>query len=159
MACRWNRVGNLLAVAEQLVLLLTSADGGAAKLQTQVVSCEPQTLILQPNCHSRRELFPYLGDQDAVTLLDAHGQAVALLVEGTGADGEDLGLVELLDARLGQEDAAGGLGLGLDALDQDAVEERGEGADGANRSGLCPGAPGRSVMRPIFVILPAFRCP
>jgi hypothetical protein len=79
---------------------------------------------------------PYLGDQDAVALADAHGQAVALLVEQPGADGEDLGLVELLDARLGEEDAAGGLGLGLDALNQDAVEEGGEGADGANRSGL-----------------------
>lgn len=81
-------------------------------------------------------MSPYLGDQDAVALADAHGQAVALLVEQAGADGEDLGLVELLDARLGEEDAAGSLGLGLDALDQDAVEEGREGADGANRSGL-----------------------
>lgn len=74
----------------------------------------------------------YLRDQDAVALLDTHGQAVALLVEGAGADGQDLGLIELLNARLGEEDAAGGLGLGLDALDQNTVEQRGESTDGAN---------------------------
>lgn len=76
--------------------------------------------------------FSYLGDQDTVTDGDTHGQSVALLVEVTGADGNDLGLVELLDARLGQEDATGGLSLGLDALHQDAVEEGSESSDGSN---------------------------
>lgn len=80
--------------------------------------------------------YAYLGDQNAVASSNAHGQAVTLLVEGAGANGNDLGLVELLDAGLGQEDAAGGLGLGLDALDQDAVQEGGEGADGADRGSL-----------------------
>lgn len=78
----------------------------------------------------------YLRDQHPVPRRDAHGQPVALLVEQARADGQDLGLVELLDARLGQEDAAGGLGLGLDALHEHAVEERHEGADGADRGGL-----------------------
>lgn len=77
-----------------------------------------------------------MGDQDAVAGSDAHRGPLAVLVQAAGADGEDLGLVELLDARLGQEDAAGGLGLGLDALDQDAVQEGDEGADGLERGGL-----------------------
>jgi len=79
---------------------------------------------------------PYRGDQDPVAGLHAHGQPLALLVQGAGADGEDLGLVELLDARLGQEDAGRGLGLGLDALDQDAVQERHERLDGSDGGGL-----------------------
>lgn len=78
----------------------------------------------------------YLGDQDAVTNGNTHGQSVALLVEGTGADSHNLGLVELLNAGLGQEDAAGGLGLGLDTLDQDTVKEGSESSDGSNRGGL-----------------------
>ena len=78
----------------------------------------------------------YLGNQHAVANDHAHGQAVALLVESTGSDSQDLGLVELLDARLGQEDAAGSLGIGLDALDEDAIQQRSEGADGADGGGL-----------------------
>lgn len=103
------REKNALAVAEELVLLLTSLDGRAAKL----------------------------GNQDAVADGDAHGQTTAGLVEGAGADGNDLGFVELLDRGLGQEDAAGGLGLGLDALDEDTVQEGSEGTDGANRGLVC----------------------
>jgi len=91
-----------LVVPEQAVLLLADLDGAAAEL----------------------------GNQDLVTGLDADGNAVAGLVERARADGEDLGLVQLLDGGLGQEDAACGLGLGLEALDEHAVEERGEGADG-----------------------------
>lgn len=89
-------------VAEQAVLVLADLDGAAAKL----------------------------GDQDLVAGLHADGNAVSGLVEGAGADGEDLGLVQLLDRCLGQEDARGGLGLRLEALHEHAVEERGEGADG-----------------------------
>jgi hypothetical protein len=93
---------DLLVVPEQAVLLLADLDGAAAELR----------------------------DQNLVTGLDADGNAVAGLVECARADGEDLGLVQLLDGGLGQEDAACGLGLGLEALDEHAVEERGEGADG-----------------------------
>ena len=82
-----------------------------------------------------------LGDQDLVAGLDGGSNALAIAVEGTGANGENLGLVELLDGRLGEKDAAGGLGLGLDALDQDAVEQGSErldglGGDGGLRVGL-----------------------
>lgn len=71
----------------------------------------------------------YLRDQDTVTGSNAHGEALAVLVEDTGANSEDLGLVLLLDAALGEEDTGGGLGLGLDTLDQDAVEEGSKALD------------------------------
>ena len=78
----------------------------------------------------------YLRNQHLVAGGHAHGHALAILVEGAGADSQDLGLVKLLDARLGQEDAAGRLGLGLDALHEHAVEEGDEGLDGTKRGGL-----------------------
>ena len=89
-------------VTEEGELLLADLDGAAAELR----------------------------DQDLVAGLDAGGDALALAVKGTGADSEDLGLVELLDGRLGQEDARRRFGLGLDALHEDAVEQRRNGADG-----------------------------
>jgi hypothetical protein len=125
---------NLLAVTEQLVLLLTSLHRRTAILQNQSVQSIPNA---PPECRATTTNGQtYLGDQHTVTLLDAHGQPVALLVERTGSDGEDLGLVELLNAGLGEEDAAGGLGLGLDALDEDAVQKRSEGADGTDGGSL-----------------------
>lgn len=79
-----------------------------------------------------------LGNQDLVTGLDGRGDALAITVEGAGADSEDLSLVELLDGRLGEEDATGSLGLGLDALDKDAVEQGSESLDGlGGDGGLC----------------------
>jgi hypothetical protein len=71
----------------------------------------------------------YLRDQDVVTGGNAHGKARAILVEETGADGKDLGLVLLLDAALREEDTGCCLGLGLDALDQDTVEEGSKALD------------------------------
>ena len=93
---------DLLVIPEQAVLLLTDLDRAAAELR----------------------------NQDLVAGLHADGNAVAGLVVCAGADGEHLGLVQLLDGSLGQEDAGCGLGLGLDALHENAVEEGGEGADG-----------------------------
>lgn len=71
----------------------------------------------------------YHGNQDLVASGTAHGETLAVLVEGTGANSEDLGLVELLNTALREEDTGGGLGLGLDALDQDAVQEGGKSLD------------------------------
>lgn len=71
----------------------------------------------------------YLRSQDVVTRSNADGDLLAVDVKGTGANSKDLGNVLLLDAALGEEDTRGGLGLGLDALDQDTVEERGKGLD------------------------------
>lgn len=72
----------------------------------------------------------YLRDQDLVTRLHARCYALALLVERAGSNGQDLGFVELLDRRVGQEDARRSLRLGLDALHKDTVEERSNAADG-----------------------------
>lgn len=88
-------------VPEQSELLLANLDGAAAELR----------------------------NQNLVAGLDAQRNALAILVVKTGADGEDLALVELLDGAVGEEDASGSLGLGLHALHEDAVEERCEGLD------------------------------
>jgi hypothetical protein len=88
-------------VPEQSELLLADLDGAAAEL----------------------------GDEDLVAGLDAQRYPLAVLVVEAGADGEDFALVELLDGAVGEEDAGGGLGLGLHALHQDAVEKRCEGLD------------------------------
>lgn len=82
---------------------------------------------------SRR--ITYLGNQNLVTGLHADGNPLSLPVVSARANSEDLGLVELLDGALGEEDAAGRLGLGLDALDKDAVEEGREGLDGLGCDG------------------------
>jgi hypothetical protein len=92
---------NVLVVPEQSELLFADLDGAAAEL----------------------------GDKDLVAGLDAQRYPLAVLVVEAGADGEYLALVELLDGAVGEEDAGGGLGLGLHALHQDAVEERCEGLD------------------------------
>jgi hypothetical protein len=76
-----------------------------------------------------RSLSTYLGDEDLVTGRDTHGETLAVTVEKTGANSEDLSLVLLLNSSLGEEDTGGSLGLGLDALDQDAVQEGSEGLD------------------------------
>ena len=98
-----------------------------------------------PYCSSRVSIHPilrasfhltYLRNEDLVASSDAHGHALAILVNAAGADSQHLGFVELFDRRLGQEDAAGSLGLGLDALHEHAVEEGDKGLDGAERGGL-----------------------
>lgn len=80
----------------------------------------------------------YLRNQNLVAGRDAHGDAVAILGQETGANSQDLSLVLLLDTALGEEDAGGGLGLGLDALDQDAVEEGSKALDVAEDRLLRP---------------------
>lgn len=72
----------------------------------------------------------YLGNENLITSLHAHAYPLSIFIKVTGPDGEDVGLVEFLDAALGQEDAAGGAGLGLDSLDQHAVQEWHERLDG-----------------------------
>ena len=78
---------------------------------------------------SRQDQPTYLGDQDTVTGSDTHGESLAVAVKETGANGKDLSLILLLDAAFGEEDTRGGLGLGLDALDQDAVHEGSKALD------------------------------
>lgn len=80
--------------------------------------------------------IPYRRDQHAVASLHAHRHALAVPVQASGANSQHLCLVEVLDGRLGEVDAGGGLGLGLDALDEDAVQEGHERLDGADRGRL-----------------------
>src|SRR5699024_9017347 len=68
-----------------------------------------------------------LGEDDLVADLDVHGDALALVVEAAGADGDDLALLGLL-LRGVRDDQAGGRGLlGLERLDDDTILE---GLDG-----------------------------
>jgi hypothetical protein len=92
---------NILVVPEQCELLLADLDGAAAELR----------------------------NQNLVAGLDTQRNALAILVVEARADSKDLALVELLDGAIGEEDASGGLGLGLHALHEDAVEQRCEGLD------------------------------
>lgn len=101
-----------------------------------------------PNCHPdvSQHIHPisayagvaqtHLRNQDPVSHRHAHRQALPLFIYPAGADGQDFGLVELLLRRLGDEDAAGGLGLGFEPLHEDAVEEGGDGFDGFDGGGL-----------------------
>lgn len=66
----------------------------------------------------------YLRDQDSVSRLDRYLDSLSFLVSSSGADGKDLGLRELLNSGLRKVDPRGRLCLGLNTLDQDAVEER-----------------------------------
>ena len=85
---------------------------------------------------TKRKYPAYLRNQNLITSRNSHRHALAISINSTGSNSEDLGLVELLDARLGQVDAGGGLGLGLDALDENAVQKGDEGLDGADRGSL-----------------------
>lgn len=78
----------------------------------------------------------YLWDKHSVTGLHTHWYPLAVLVHGTRANCQHLGLVQLLYCRLGKEDTTGGLCLGLCALDEDSVEERRKGLDGLDGSSL-----------------------
>lgn len=75
-------------------------------------------------------LQTYLGNQDLVTGLHAGGDSLSILIQSTGTNSQNLCLVGILNSRLGEEDAASGLSFGLYALNEDAVEERRNGADG-----------------------------
>jgi hypothetical protein len=73
----------------------------------------------------------YLRNQNPVTSCNTHCYPLAILVESTGTDSQDLGLVELLHGGLGEENSTGGLSISLDALNEDAVEKRSEVLDGS----------------------------
>src|ERR1700741_3428820 len=60
-------------------------------------------------------------EEDPVADADGERRALAVVEHLAFADGDDLAFLGLLLGALGQEDAAGGALLGLDALDEDAV--------------------------------------
>ena len=67
-----------------------------------------------------------LAEQHAVAGLDVERNDLAALVAGAGADGDDLALHRLFLGGIGNDDAAGGLGVFLDAAHDDAVMQRAE---------------------------------
>lgn len=71
-----------------------------------------------------------LGDEDLVANLHAGLNPLSVLVVCSRANCNDLGLVQLLDGGLGEEDAGCGLGFWLETLHKNAVEEGRNGADG-----------------------------
>lgn len=72
----------------------------------------------------------YLRDQHFVAGLHTRLYPISRLVETSRPNREHLGLVQLLDGALRQEDATRGLGLGFYPLDQNAVQKRRDGPDG-----------------------------
>src|SRR3954452_7983410 len=67
-----------------------------------------------------------LAEQHPVADLDAQRDQVALLVAGTRTDGQDLALHGLFLGGIGDDDAALGLLLLVDALDDDSIVQRPE---------------------------------
>src|SRR5262249_26282580 len=63
-------------------------------------------------------------EQHAVADLEVDGNELALLVTAARAHSQDFTLRGLLLGGVGNDDAAGGLLLGIDALDDDAVVKR-----------------------------------
>ena len=59
----------------------------------------------------------YLRNQDLITDTDTAANPLSILIQSTWANGKNLCLVELLDARFGQEDTTSSLRFGPDALD------------------------------------------
>src|SRR5713226_6153261 len=64
-----------------------------------------------------------LADEDTVARLDVKRNPLPVVVETARSDGDDLPLEGLLLGRVGDDDAALRLLLGLDSLDQDTVVE------------------------------------
>src|SRR5579864_253593 len=65
-------------------------------------------------------------EQNAVADLDVDRNELAALVAASGSNGDDLALLRLLLGGLGNDYAPGGLCLGIDSLDDDAVVKRSE---------------------------------
>jgi len=116
-------------VSEQRVLLFSDLHRATTILQNrqQLSLPTPDKLLRINQCVSYWRA--YLRYQDLVASCDAHAYPLAFFVEAAGSDSKDLGLIELLDTALGQKDTGCRLGIGLDALNQDAIEKRREGAN------------------------------
>lgn len=73
------------------------------------------------------------GEEDLVAGLDRGGDDLAVLVGGTGAGSDDASLGKRGGSGGGrEEETGGGLGLGLEALNEDAIEQRNDRLDGAD---------------------------
>src|SRR3984893_6302647 len=65
-------------------------------------------------------------EQDAVADPHVDSDELAALVAAAGSNGDDLALLRLLLCGIRNDDAAGGLSLGIDSLDDNAVVKRSE---------------------------------
>src|SRR3954447_9653384 len=65
-----------------------------------------------------------LAEDDLVALVEIHLDVLAVLVPGTGADGEDAAALRLLLRRIRKDDAADGRLLLLEDLDDQAIAKR-----------------------------------
>lgn len=127
-------IQNLLRIPEKSVFFFANLDGTATELYNKI------SLELKPN-HAlptqqyrgegvkKEKKRTYLGNQDLITARDAHGNLISISVKAARANGKNGGLVDVLDGALGQENAAGGLGFGLDALNQNTVQKGNEVLD------------------------------
>src|SRR5436190_6979578 len=69
-------------------------------------------------------LAAVFAEQDAIALLDVHGDDVAAVIALAGADRQDFALVRLLGGGVGNDDSGRGLGFLLHAFDDHAIGER-----------------------------------
>lgn len=71
----------------------------------------------------------YLRNQNLITRLHTRLNPLAIFIESTRANGQHFRFVQVLDYALWEENSTSGLGVGLDALHEDAVEEGRDGFD------------------------------
>lgn len=100
-------LGEELMVAEEGVFFLADFDGGTT----------------------------VLGDQNLISWLHGDLNSLSISVQRSRSNSQHLGLVQVFDCALGQENATGCLSLGFYALNKHAVEEGRDGADGFEEGG------------------------
>lgn len=91
----------------------------------QPQSLPPSPFLCPPSLpkSNKRTSKTYRGNQHLVTRLHRNSNPLSLTIKTTRTNSENLCLVELLDRGLGEENAAGRLGLCFYALHEDTVEE------------------------------------
>ena len=117
-------------ITEEGVLLPANLERAATVLCQQSA---PFQRYVPPNLI---RIMPYLRNQDFVARLHTALYPLPVLVEAAGSDGKHLGLVELFDGALGEDDTAGGPRLSFYPLDQHAVKEGSNGFDGLEDGAL-----------------------
>src|ERR1700694_5821379 len=100
-----------------------SLGGGAANDHAHDVAFFHDQEILTVDFHFGARPF---AEQHGVADLEIDRDQLAGFVAATGADGDDFALARLLFGGVGNNDAAGSLFLGIDALDDNAVVKRAE---------------------------------
>lgn len=93
--------GFLLVIPKEMILVLTNLNRTSTILR--------HSFVISKNKQQSTTTIPHkkshLGDQNAVAGLHRDLQPLAFFIESTWAHGQDLGLGQLLDGRLGEEDS------------------------------------------------------